>query len=213
MLEQKHSEAPTLVPPVVIEMSDEIEDFRNPFLPRRSNTKPFFDCDEDQEGWNKDAWVDNQQNSKFILKLLEGMGKLPKITERCIIIDGLLFLREDKALKNSKPRVVVPEYLRAFVIGQHHNLELHGHQGRKRTTSMICSRYYWPNMCEDIARWIRSCSACSRRKTTRPMNSGLTTVTLATDSWDTVGIDIVGPLPVTTDGFRWLLTIVDQFSR
>ena len=68
-------------------------------------------------------------------------------------------------------------------------------------------------MCENIARWIRSCSACSRRKTTRPMNSGLTNLTLATDSWETVGIDLVGPLPVTDDGYRWLLTIVDQFSR
>ena len=45
------------------------------------------------------------------------------------------------------------------------------------------------------------------------MNSGLTDLTLATDSWETVGIDLVGPLPVTDDGYRWLLTIVDQFSR
>jgi hypothetical protein len=34
------------------------------------------------------------------------------------------------------------------------------------------------------------------------MNSGLTNLTLATDSWDCVGIDIVGPLPVTNDGYR-----------
>ena len=45
------------------------------------------------------------------------------------------------------------------------------------------------------------------------MKSGLTDLTLATDSWETVGIDLVGPLPVTNDGYRWLLTIVDQFSR
>ena len=45
------------------------------------------------------------------------------------------------------------------------------------------------------------------------MNSGLTEITLATDPWETVGIDLVGPLPVTEEGFRWLLTIVDQFSR
>jgi transposase InsO family protein len=45
------------------------------------------------------------------------------------------------------------------------------------------------------------------------MNAGLTDVTLATIPWETAGIDLLGPLPVTDDGFRWLLTIVDQFSR
>ena len=109
--------------------------------------------------------------------------------------------------------MIVPESLRAFVIGQHHNLELHGHQGRRRTTRMISERYYWPGMCEDISRWIRACSACSRRKTVRPINSGLTNITLADSPWKTVGIDILGPLPVTEDGYRWILTIVDQFTR
>ena len=196
-MEEKHSVDTFHLPEVPLEILEDEELFRNPFLPRRSNKLPFFDCKQDEEGWDIHSWIEHQQSSKFIVKLLDGMAKVTKVINLYVIVDGVLHLKADPTVKSSKNRIVVPECLRAFVIGQHHNMELHGHQGRKRTTKMICSRYYWPNMCEDIARWIRACSACSRRKTTRPMNSGLTNLTLATDSWDCVGIDIVGPLPVT----------------
>ena len=188
--------------------------FENPFRRRRSNTKPFFACDGEREGWDKATWVEEQQTSKFVQALLTTMAKQPDLANQHTLVDGVWHKKADltKSLK-ARLRVLVPESLRAFVIGQHHNLELHGHQGRRRTQAMITSRYYWPGMCEHISRWIRSCSACARRKTTRPMNSGLTTVTLSTEPWETVGIDILGPLPVTEDGYKWLLTIVDQFTR
>ena len=196
---------------VIPEAEDE-ELFRNPFLPRRSNTRPFFPCVEETEGWDKVTWVKEQLGSKFVLALIQDKYK-HKVAIRYVMVNDILHMRADKNIPGSKNRVVVPESLRAFILGQHHNLEMHGHQGRKRTTKMVCARYYWPNMCENISRWIRSCSACARRKTTRPMNSGLTNITLASNPWETVGIDLLGPLPVTEEGFRWLLTIVDQFSR
>ena len=196
-----------------ITTSGDEELFVNPFLPRRSNTKPFFECEHEREGWDKSTWILEQQSSKFVKDLLKTIVTQPNVAGRYIWVNYVLHLKADLLVPLARNRIVVPESLRAFVIGQHHNLELHAHQGRRRTVKMICSRYYWPGMCEHIARWIRSCSACSRRKTTRPMNSGLTNVTLADHPWDTVGIDIVGILPVTEDGYRWLLTIVDQFSR
>ena len=223
IVEEKHFEAP--IPPITalapskdlptpdIDLSMDEEIFRNPFLPRRSNTKPFFNCIEDKEGWDVAVWIQEQQTSKSIMTLLSAIELKSKISDLYIMMNGILHLKADASIANSKHRIMVPESLRAFIIDQHHNLELHAHQGRKRTTKMICARYYWKNMSENIARWIRSCSACSRRKTTRPMNSGLTDLTLAVNSWETVGIDLLGPLPVTDEGYRWLLTIVDQFSR
>jgi transposase InsO family protein len=214
LVEPAKADAPPIDSPApMIDQGEDEEIFRNPFFPRKSNTKPFFNCVEDKEGWEVSTWVVEQQASVSIAALLKSMETNPKIANLYVIVNGILHLRADTSIPDAKHRIVVPECLRAFVIGQHHNLELHAHQGRKRTTKMICARYYWRNMCENIARWIRACSACSRRKTTRPMNSGLTDLTLATNSWETVGIDLLGPLPVTEEGYRWLLTIVDQFSR
>ena len=39
-----------------------------------------------------------------------------------------------------------------------------GHQERKRTESMIASRYYWKGLTVDILRWIQSCSGSTARK-------------------------------------------------
>ncbi len=51
MLEEKHSDIPVFLPPIADEEPAEVEIFKNPFLPRRSNTQPFFDCEKDEEGW------------------------------------------------------------------------------------------------------------------------------------------------------------------
>ena len=107
ILEEKHSELSEILPPIAVEEPEDVEIFKNPFLPRRSNSKPFFDCDEDKEGWDRDAWVGLQQSSKFVLKLLDGMAKQPKIAALYVILDGILHLRDDKTLNNSKPRIVV----------------------------------------------------------------------------------------------------------
>ena len=55
-----------------------------------------------------------------------------------------------QARESFADKVVVPESLKAFVIGCHHNLPMYGHQGRKRTEQMICARYYWKGMSKDI---------------------------------------------------------------
>jgi transposase InsO family protein len=125
--------------------------------------------------------------------------------------NDLFVLRTD--IQGKADRIVVPDALKAFVLGQHHNLPLHAHQGAERMLKMIASRYYWPGMARDVKRWVNSCSSCARRKTTRNMNMGLTTPALATAPWQVVGIDLVGKCVETTTGCKYILTIVDHFTR
>ena len=200
-------------PPLSTEPEDDVI-FTNPFFRRTSNSRPFFACAEEREGWDRETWISEQQTSEFVKRVISSIATQPRTADLHISIEGVWHKKADLSKSTfAKNRIIVPESLRAFVIGQHHNAELHGHQGRRRTTRMISERYYWPGMCEDISRWIRSCSACARRKTARPINAGLTEVTLSNSPWETLGIDILGPLPVTEDGYRWILTIVDQFTR
>ena len=110
--EEKHSETPITTTPTVapskdlpnpiIELSEDEEIFRNPFLPRRSNTKPFFNCIEDKEGWNIAVWIREQQESKSVIALLKSMEKNSKIADLYVIVDGFLHLKADKTIPNSK---------------------------------------------------------------------------------------------------------------
>ena len=176
---------------------------------------PFFTSNREREGCDMETWTCEQNFDTHITTLREKIAVDPKLAEMYITLQGVLHKKASISDQHTsaRDRIVVPESLKAFVLGQHHNLELHGHQGRKRTTTMVCNRYHWPHMRKDIARWVGACSGCKRRKTPRPMNSGLTEIALATEPWRTVGIDIQGPLPTTADGYKWILTIVDQFSR
>ena len=121
-----------------------------------------------------------------------------------------IFKRRD----DSEPeRILVPEELRASVLHMHHNLELAGHQGHKRMIDQINPHFFWPGMNKDIKRWVKSCSACKKRKTPRPMRSGVTQPAFAVFPNHTVAIDIVGPMMESTEGNQWVLTMIDVFTR
>ena len=79
-----------------------------------------------------------------------------------------------------------------------------GHPGLMRTYSKIRENYFWPTMKKDIARHSKNCKGCAERKS--PKNK--TRVPLrpieSNAPLEIVGIDFVGPLPVTEEGNRLL---------
>ena len=64
----------------------------------------------------------------------------------------------------------------------------------------------------DIARWCCTCKGCQTAKVSRHNTLVFGKFTEPTERFDHVHIDIVGPLPYA-DGFRYLLTCVDRFTR
>ena len=193
------------------------EDFDDPAdgLPEAQPAKAsFFNCPQDKEGWERSTWIEEQANDKNLAKTIKIAQD--NADPYFILKDNLLMKIQSKhkpGKESYQKKVVVPESLKAFVIGCHHNLPMHGHQGRKRTENMISARYYWRGMSKDIRKWIQACSGCSTRKTPRPTHAGFTEISQSKSPWQTVGIDIVGDLPVTQQGNKWMLTMVDHFSR
>ena len=181
-----------------------------------ASEETFFDCAKDLQGWNIETWLAEQSNpgDKGIGLIKEHLRKAledGRETKFCYTVDGLLARKkEDKAHRH---RIVVPESLKAFVLGQHHNMPLHAHQGRERLLKMVASRYYWSKMSADIKRWTDSCASCIKRKTPRKMGMGLTTNALASEPWEVIGVDLVGECLQTTSGNKWILTITDHFTR
>ena len=64
----------------------------------------------------------------------------------------------------------------------------------------------------DIAKWCRSCKGCQTAKISRHNQPVFSKFTEPTERFDHVHIDIVRPLPYV-DGFKYLLTCVDCFTR
>ena len=93
-------------------------------------------------------------------------------------------------------------------------LNLHGlgHPSHRATKPLINTRFVWHGMNIDIARWCRSCEGCQTAKVSRHNTPVFGKFTEPTERFDHVHIDIVGPLPYA-NGFRYLLTCVDRFTR
>ena len=190
----------------------------------------------DRVAWEKDTFIRLQNEDPLLRELRKEAIACSNLESSAacrfkVNDDGLLVLKavtpplapavrtrkrkRNRALPSwaKKDRIVVPETLKAFVLYLHHGLPLSGHQGRTRTLASISERFWWSGLSKDVRRWVRSCVPCLRRKSPRPLRSGLAQTMAVTHPAHTFAIDLVGPCPETAEGDVWILTIIDVFTR
>ena len=92
------------------------------------------------------------------------------------------------------------------------NLHGLGHPSHRATKPLINTRFVWHGMKIDIAKWCRSCNGCQTAKISRHNKPVFGKFDEPTERFDHIHLDIVWPLPYV-DGFRYLLTCVDRFTR
>ena len=126
--------------------------------------------------------------------------------------DGCLYYHDSNNL-DTGPLLVVPSTLRRQFMYAHHNAPLSGgHRGRDSTLSCLRRKYFWPGMVRDVRKWVKKCIACVKRKASQ-VKQGLMQIRTYAQPWDTVGIDLIGPFPETTTGYKYVLTVTDFFSH
>jgi hypothetical protein len=86
-----------------------------------------------------------------------------------------------------------------------------GHFGINGTYSRAAERYYWHGMYKDVQAFVQSCDSCQRRgKIAR--NEELCPIEV-TQAFDRVGLDFVGPLPLTKQGNRYILVATEYLTK
>lgn len=111
--------------------------------------------------------------------------------------------------------IVVPKDQRTEVIQKCHDLPTSGHLGVQKTLGRISSQWYWPKMRADVAKYIRRCDTCLRTKPEQkaPIGHMLSKVPSVSKPWQLASADIVGPLPRSSGGYSYILSICDCFSK
>ena len=172
---------------------------------------------EDREAWYREEWRAEQEKDPLCAETMDYL-KLdnPKTTARYTQSkDGLLYRFTGPPDKRDT-LLVVPESLKAFLLSRYHSLPISGHKGRDKTIALMKQRYFWDTLAKDVGRWIKSCLTCQRRKQPRPLRDGQpSTVCEAKGRWETISIDLVeaGSAERTKDGCRYILTVIDIFTR
>jgi hypothetical protein len=123
--------------------------------------------------------------------------------------DGVLYHQKSK----EPPRLVIPTTLVPTVLIYYHKLPFTAHQGVNWTVEFISETYWWETLRKDMLEFIKGCDACARRKTGYKNMAPLGEALVAHEFLVVVSLDIVGPLPVTEKGHKYLLTFVDHFTR
>ncbi|KAG7172550.1 Gypsy retrotransposon integrase-like protein 1-like 5 [Homarus americanus] len=87
-----------------------------------------------------------------------------------------------------------------------------GHSGINATTDKITQRYYWKGVKEEVKDYVSRCDACQRSQKIKTMAPKLVP-TQVVESLYMVGMDLIGPLPETSDGYKYVLTLTDYFTK
>ena len=145
--------------------------------------------------------------------LIQRVGEKSGTTERYKIgKDKLLYYRTDEY----EPwRLCLPDIpYRKKVIHENHDLAIAGHPGFIQTYAKIARLYYWPGMSADIRRHTKECDSCQRTKPSTQKPSGeLQPLPIPARPWQSIGMDYLGPLPVSMNGHDMVLIVVDRLTK
>ena len=107
--------------------------------------------------------------------------------------------------------MVVPSSLRDDVLRHlHDNM---GDFGVERTTDSVKTCFYWPGYEADIAQWVLQCEACQRRNPPGVTPCAPLGTLEASYPFERISWDIMGPLPTTEKGNRYISVVTDLFTK
>jgi len=110
-------------------------------------------------------------------------------------------------------RLVIPGALVSTVLTNCHDEASGAHQSERKTWLKISARYYWDHMRRDIRKWCKSCKICAAKKPPALHKPTLHPITHPNKAFDTVGVDSIGPLPITENGNKYILVFTDYATR
>ena len=94
-----------------------------------------------------------------------------------------------------------------------HDCPLSGHQGIPNTLERAKRNFFWPKMGKDITEYVRKCDLCMRFKTHKHQYPPVRQWPIAQEKLYRIHMDLVGPLPKSVDGKRYIAVISDQLTR
>ena len=110
-------------------------------------------------------------------------------------------------------KLVVPKELRRGICKECHDEPTAGHMGMFKTLGRVKEHYYWPRMRWDIKNYVRNCEVCRAHKVSQERPVGKMGERVVSSTWKVVSIDLVGPLPRTAKGNKYVLVACDTFSK
>ena len=170
--------------------------------------------DRDQSQLKKDQTMDvTLENARKAAS-----EKAPDETDGYYYQNGILlhrkFLKIERNGERFVDRIVVPEFYRNEILRIGHTIPLSGHLGNTKTFDRIAAHFFWPGLASDVQRYCATCPECQLvARKLKSQRAPLHPVEVVDEPFKKIAIDIVGELPRSTTGYKYILTIVDYATR
>jgi hypothetical protein len=109
--------------------------------------------------------------------------------------------------------LVIPNSMKNQALELCHNLPISGHMGQTKTLLKLTQHVIWYKISVDCKLYVKSCSICNKnkrlkecpREKLKQFHSGV--------PLERVHMDILGPLPITKNRNKYILMVIDQFTK
>ena len=85
--------------------------------------------------------------------------------------------------------------------------------GRKKTGNRVLQRFYWPTLFQDVAEKCKTCPECQKTASRPKLTAPLIPLPIVDVPFEHIAMDIVGPLPQSRSGNKYVLVICNYASR
>lgn len=166
-------------------------------------------CDLVVTGEIKDNWY---------LKMMKQVEEKPEDYSQWRVQDGSLWKKvgDGATLISEEPewKLVLPKNFRQQALQECHDAVTSGHQGVLKTYRRIQLKYYWPKMRKDVATYVSRCKVCQSVKYDQQKPAGVMGEYRGVNiSWKMISADLLGPFPRSVKGNKYLLVVVDTFTK
>jgi len=130
-----------------------------------------------------------------------------KYDKQFFIFNKLLFTKTPQG----RQLLMIPQVMSRAIIHETH--ERYGHLGPSKTYQMLHQQYQQFSMYRTVKRIIKTCDLCQKAKCSNQRARGPMQSILPTKPLKIVSFNLMGPLPRGQGGSRYILTILDIFSK
>lgn len=137
--------------------------------------------------------------------------------KRFIVQHGLLYRINTENSKTKRARtyqqLVIPSSMREEIMRLNHDDIFAGHLGLDKTYNRIQNKFWWPKCYRDVKHWVESCMDCCSKKNPKIKSFGEMVSIPVGEPFEMVGVDVVGPLPESNDGNKYLVVFTDYLTK
>ena len=110
-------------------------------------------------------------------------------------------------------QLVLPSPCRRTVLEVAYQIPLAGHLGKTKTADRVRQRFYWLSLFKDVEEFCRFFGECQKCSTRRGPRAPMVPLPVMEEPFQRIAMDVVGPLPRSRSGNRYILVVCDYATR